>query len=45
MMKDFLDWFETSAPDKYKYLTWDVELEEAKKREQQGPSGLEEARL
>ena len=45
MMKDFLDWFETSAPDKYKHLTWDVELEEAKKREQQGPSGLEEARL
>lgn len=39
MWEDFLNWFQHDEEGaKYRHLTWDEELEEAKRRNQQGPS-------
>jgi len=40
LWQDFLDWFHRSGEAAaYRHLTWDEELEEARKREGNGPSG------
>jgi len=34
---DFCDWFRASAPEEFRHLTWEKELEDARKREGQAP--------
>lgn len=36
--EDFLRWFHAEAPEEYRHLTWDAELEDARKRQAQSPS-------
>ena len=35
---DFSDWFRASAPDEFRHLNWDKELEEARRNESQSPA-------
>jgi len=36
IMEDFVRWFETEGPPEYRHLTWEKEMEAARKREAEG---------